>query len=339
VAVLLLLVGGYVAFTQLGGASGATATLSLTTTPAEALVLVDGDTVGTTPVSRHALDAGSVTLRVRKDGYAPLDTTLTATAGERVRLQNVVLTDVASGGTASDATLAENTASQSAAETSTEPTKTDPEPAASQESSSDVSSQTGSDFEAESTTPVESGSRAEATDPAGSEAAAADGAATGLVDVTPGSPGAVTVLIDGNAQSGGQAVPLTEGTHTVTCRHQRHGAIETTVTVSEGQTETLRCYFEHELTVTTQGPWGRIWLNRSDTGQQTPSTLSLSPGTHRIEVRRKTLDQFSVDGGAVRTKRNGESNISQFRGRSYQIQVDPGFTKVEHAISFKTTGG
>jgi hypothetical protein len=284
-------------------------------------------------------------VKVRKDGYTPLDTTLKAQAGGRVQLQNVALAEAASEGTASDATLADNAgaadgepAANRSADPSatsdpptTEPQTTEPDPP------SDPSAAPGDDAGTEPASapqddPVPSGGNA-------SGPAETEDAPTGLLEVTPGSPNAVTVLVDGTAQPDGQAVTLTEGTHTVTCRHQRHGSVETTVTVAAGRTETLSCYFERDLTITAQGPWGRIWLNRSDTGKQTPSPLSLPPGTHRIELRRETLDDFAVEGGVVRTKRGGESQTSQFGGRSYQIQVDPGFTEVEYAISFKTTGG
>jgi hypothetical protein len=337
VAVLLLLVGGYVAFTQMGGGAGATATLSLTTAPEGALVLVNGDTAGTTPISRYALDAGPVMLEVRKDGYAPLDTTLTAQAGSRVQLQNVALAEAAaSGGTASDATIAENTSSPPPEDRSaSEPEAAEPTSSASQTDAGPASTpeEPASDADAE---PDASGtSDAGGGAPAGPDESGG-GAATGLVEVTPSPAGAVTVLVDGENQPGGQAIPLTEGTHTVACRHPRHGDIETTVTVAEGQTETLRCYFERDVTVnTTGGPWGRIWVDRSNTGEDTPSTLALGPGTHRIEVRRETIDNFSVNGGAVKIDRGGESQIRQFSGRTYQIQVDPSFEKVEYAINFE----
>jgi serine/threonine protein kinase len=341
VAVLLLLVGGYVALTQLGGSSaGATATLSLTTAPEGALVLVNGDTAGTTPVTGYALDAGPVMLKVRKDGHAPLDTTLRAEAGDRVQLQNVTLADASAGASASDATLAENTNDDPVDEPASDPSATPTEPETTNpESPSEPSSSSQGNSETETDPAAQDDQAPTGGDASASAEAASEPGATGLVEVMPGSPSAVTVLVDGQAQPDGQAVSVTEGTHTVACRHQRHGAVETTVTVAAGRTETLNCYFEQDLTVNTLGPWGRIWLNRSDTGQQTPSTLSLSPGTHRIEVRRKTLDGFTVKGGAVRTQRGGESQVNEFSGRSYQIQVEPGFTEVKHAISFETTGG
>ena len=330
VGVLLLLVGGYVAATQLGGSSGASATLSLTTAPAGALVLVNGDTAGTTPINRYALEAGPVMLKVRKEGYSPLDTTVTAEAGARVQLQEVGLAEASSGGAASDATLAENsdppTNNQPATTADTEPT----EPAADPPSSTETRSDEGTEATSESQ-PASGGGGSQAT---GAETeATAPNAATGIVQVTPKPSG--TVIVDGEEQGGGGAITLTTGEHTVTCRHPRYDSVQTTVAVAEGQTEPLTCYFEQTVDVTTQGPFGRIWLNGRNTGKNTNATLSLPPGNHRIEVRRKSLDAFRVNGGAVKVERGGEAQYENFSGQAYQITVEPSFEKVQYAISFK----
>ncbi len=333
--VLLLLVGGYVAFTQLGGgAAGSEATLSLTTAPEGALVLVNGDTAGTTPMNDYALkEAGSFTLELRKEGYTPLDTNLTAEAGGQVTLQNVALAEAGTDAAPSNAQLAENTQEESSSDRSSasEPESTEPGRASDQT----TTSQTGGEETSESANQDDPAgeTNASGTENAGDNAAES-GAATGILEVTP-TPSA-TVLVDDEKQPAGQAVTMMEGEHTVTCRHQKHGSIEKTVTVSEGETKTLSCYFEQEVTVATAGgPYGRIWLNRSDTGESTPSTLSLPPGTHRIEVRRKTLDGFAVNGGIAKTERGGESQVNKFSGRSYQIEVEPGFTKISHRVAFK----
>jgi len=316
VGVLLLLVGGYVAFTQLGGGSGAAATLSLQTAPEGALVLVNGDTAGTTPLDGYALkEAGPVMLEVRKDGHSPLDTTLEATSGERLALQDVTLAEANSGapdgnapsasdGTTSNTTLAENTQEpspdRSPATAESEPTE--PAPADNQTTSA----------QADGEEPTESPTR---DDPARAEteSPSEEGGATGLVEVTP-EPSA-TVFIDGEEQPAGRAVTLMEGEHTVKCRHRKHGSIEKTVAVAAGETQTLSCYFVREVRVNAVGgPYGRIWRNRSNTGKNTPSTLSLPPGTHRIEVRRNTLDNYTVNGGLVKTEREGESQVDKFFG-------------------------
>jgi len=342
VAVLLVLVGGYVGFTQLAGGGGAveTATLSLTTTPQGATVLVNGDTAGTTPITGYAMEAGAVQLQVQKEGYNPVDTTLTAQSGGQVSLQQVALSEA--GDASSAATLAENTPApaENSAGASAEPaggadSESDPKPTASDPASTSSSDPAESTASGSQNTDPTTGTDASKTEAPETGDAGPSGA-TGLVEITPTPSG--TVLVDGEKQPAGRAVTLMTGEHTVTCRHPRYGSVEKTIAVSAGQTTTLACYFEQEVTVTTQGPWGRIWVDRSNTGQDTPSTLSLGPGTHRIEVRRQTLDGFQAKGGVVKRERDGDSQITQFTGDSYQIDVEPTFVKVQHAVSFKTAG-
>jgi hypothetical protein len=324
--VLLLLVGGYVAFAQLSGSSvsEAPATLSLTTAPEGALVVVNGDTAGTTPVTGYALDAGLVVLEVRKAGYVPVDTTLTAAAGGQVSLQTVVLRNAKSDGTASGTTTADDERRSTDDGVSSERTvavsSSQDEPDAGNESTSRSTQSPPEDRRA--TTGEEQTS-----------ATAAEGP-TGLVRVTPRPSG--TVLVDGEKRDG-DTITLRTGRHTISCRHPRYGSTQTTVTVSEGETESLTCYFQREVSVTTRGAFGRIWLNGRNTGKNTNASqpLTLPPGTHRIEVRRKSLDRFRVTGGDVKIERGEEAQYESFSGQGYQIEVQPSFTKVEYAVSFK----
>jgi serine/threonine protein kinase len=329
VAALLVLVGGYVAFSQLGsGGAGAAATLSLTTAPAGATVLVNGDTAGTTPINGYSMEAGAVQLQVRRDGYAPVDTTFTTSAGASVSLQNLALAETGSDDASpSDATLADNTQG-SADRTSPEP-DAQPERQTSDPAPDRTSDPSGTDEPAD---PAPQGGDASAdAEPAEPKDTGTD-AATGLVEVTPKPSG--TVLVDGNDQGGGGSITLTEGEHTVTCRHPRHGSVQKTVTVAAGETQSLTCYFEQPVVVSTTGAWGRIWRNGRNTGKNTNTTLTLPPGEHRIEVRRESLSDFRVDGGRVKIERGGESNIESFSGQAYRVQIEPSFTKVQHAVVF-----
>lgn len=332
VVALLVLVGGYAAFTQLGGSAGATATLSLTTAPAGAMVLVNGDTAGTTPIRSYAMEAGAVQLQVEKEGYNALDTTFTARAGGRISLQNVTLAESESGDTqASDATLADNT--EEASSDDATPSSDPPSDPGSTEPAVDQTPSSPETAEPADSAPQEA---APSNDASTASTNTGTGAATGRVEITPEPSG--TVLVDGAVQGAGGVITLTEGEHRITCRHPRYGSVETTVAVSEGETERLSCYFEHEVTVTTQqGPYGRIWVDRSNTGEDTPATLSLGPGTHQIEVRRQSIDNFQVEGGNFKVERDGDSESGPFVGDVYEIQVEPSFVKVEHAVSFKTS--
>ncbi len=327
---LLVLVGGYVAFTQFGGdAGGAAAMLSVTTAPEGATVLVNGDTAGTTPINGYSMEAGAVQLQIDKEGYSSADTQLTASAGGRISLQDVTLAEAGSDeGTSSDATLAENTQERSS---DPDPETTDPAPDRTSSSSSSDESVPSEREEPSDPAPQESDATSEES---ASESTTGSNAATGLVEVTPKPSG--TVLVDGQDQGGGGAITLSEGTHTVTCRHPKHGSIEKTVAVSKGQTQSLTCYFEHSVTVNTRGAYGRIWLNGRNTGKNTNASepLSLPPGNHRIEVRRNSIDNYQVNGGQVKIERGGSSQIDDFSGTAYRIEVEPSFEKVEYAVVF-----
>lgn len=96
---VLALGGGYWAFVSGGTTAGdassggaAAPTLTLTTDPSGATVSVNDDSVGTTPLTEHRLSAGTVALRVRKDGYQELDTVLQdVTAGSASVIEGLEL--------------------------------------------------------------------------------------------------------------------------------------------------------------------------------------------------------------------------------------------------------
>jgi serine/threonine-protein kinase len=309
VLVLLLAGGGIYTLTQAGDPA-APATLSLTTTPTGATVLVNGDTAGTTPLGGYALEAGAVQLQVKKEGHRPVDSSFTVETGDEVALPDLSLAARAPA-TTDDA--------GPTADARTTPPDAEAEDAA---ASSDPA-----DPEASSSTA--------STGPEPSDTAPAP--ATGTVAVTPQPVG--TVLVDGAARSG-TSVELPVGAHSVTCRHPQGGATQTTVTVTAGQTTRLTCYTEVTVNVTTDGPFGRIWLNGQDTRKNTNAggTLSLPPGTHRIEVRRRSIEGFRVEGGTAKIERGEQSRIDEFAGPSYRLQVEPTFERVEHAVVFSVEG-
>jgi serine/threonine protein kinase len=321
---VLFAVGGYVAALQLGGddSAPAPATLSLTTTPAGATVLVNGDTAGTTPVTGYAFEAGVAQLEVRSNGETALDTTLQAAAGAQVTLQGISVGVPSADGEGGESGTASAQADPNGAES---PSTGDRAPAAEPEQRPRTTDAASAREAAPSADPDQ--------EPATPESSSRP---RGTVTVTPKPAG--TVLIDGEERGGGSAeVPV--GEHTVTCRHPDHGTTQTTVTVAEGQTQTLTCYFTQRVSVNTTGAYGRIWLNGQDTGRNTNAAqpLSLPPGTHRIEVRRRSISNFQVDGGRVKVERGTESETKRFTGSAYSIQVTPSFRKVEHAVVFNVS--
>jgi len=303
-AALLMGVLGVFAVTQMGSGSGAPASLRLTTSPAGATVLVNGDTAGTTPLAGYSLEAGAVQLQVEREGYRPVDSSFTVEPGEQVALNDLSLTrtdqpetspSTADAGATSPPT--EEADEGRAGEK--EPTQTraaDPEPRSATSSSADE------------------------PDPA-----------TGTVEVSVQPVG--TVDVNGESRQDG-SVELAGGEHTVTCRHPDGASVQTTVAVAAGETQRLTCYTEATLNVTTDGAWGRILVNGENTGENTSATLSLPPGDHRIEVRRRSIDDFRVDGGVVKIERDGESRTAEFSGTAYELEVAPAFEQVEHAVVF-----
>jgi serine/threonine protein kinase len=324
VVALLVAAGAVFAFTQTGGDGGSAATLSLSTAPAGATVLVNGDTAGTTPVSGYSMQAGAVQLEVRKDGYQALDTTFTASAGSQVALQNLALAQ-ASAETAGSANPTGGNQSTTAASTAdpagAQPESTEPDPPP--EATAAAADPATADAGASETT----GATEPETEPS-----------TGTVSISTNPVG--TIRVDGEKRTSAGTIQLSAGEHTVSCRHPTGGpSTQTTVTVAAGQTETLTCYTEHSVNINTDGVFGQVWLNGTNTGKQSNAMkpLSLPPGTHRIEVRRRTMDGFQVNGGKVKVTRGSESAYESFTGSSYEVQVEPTFEKVKHAILFEVS--
>jgi len=306
VAALLMGGVGVFAVTQMGG-SEPSASLDLTTAPAGATVLVNGDTAGATPLDGYTLEAGAVQLQVEKDGYRPVDTSFTVERGGRIAVN--------------DLPLARTTDAQEA-----------PAPTADAEASGPP------DDETPTSGPASPESQSERT-----ESAAASSPSTDASDEPDASPATATlalaaqpvgtVEVHGESRQDG-SVELTEGEHTVTCRHPNGASVQTTVTVTAGETQRLTCYTEVTLSVTTTGAWGRIWLNGRDTDENTGATLSLPPGDHRIEVRRRSIDGFQVNGGVVKIERGEASRKVEFSGSTYEMEGTPAFEQVEHAVVF-----
>jgi hypothetical protein len=69
---------------QSSGSTGSTGTgsLSITTTPAGARIYIDGNQVGASPATIPGLATGPHTVMLTLDGYEPLSSTVTITAGE-----------------------------------------------------------------------------------------------------------------------------------------------------------------------------------------------------------------------------------------------------------------
>lgn len=320
VAAVLLFVGGYFAYTQLRGGELSAAELTLTTSPSEALVVVAGDSVGTTPVIDETVQAGGLNVQVRKEGYVPLDTQVTADAGAEVVLRDLQLRQ---------SERAEETATQAAPSTA-EATDSSPTESQSDDSEGDAGIEAASQRE-KTTSP----STTDETDDPTGEASEATSTNTAMATVTIRAEPQGTILIDGEPKEGTGPFELSEGTHEVGCRHPTYGSVERTITVGAGESERHTCYFEQQFRVDTSGPWGFVWINGEQQGSTPTDPISLSPGEHHIELRVESRGDFRVTGGNAKITRGGEERYQEVSGNTYRVQVEPSFTETTHAIVFE----
>ncbi len=320
IAVALLLVGGYFAYAQLRGEPSA-AELTLTTSPSEALVIVAGDSVGTTPVIDETVRAGALPVQIRKDGYAPLDTQVTADAGAEVVLRDLTLRQKE---------LSDETGSEKVRTTAeaTDPSPPEPGPG---DSEGDAGAETETEGE-QATSPSTTDGTNEQTGEAPDEETT-EQAATATVTIRAEPQG--TVVIDGEPKEGTGPFELSEGTHEVGCRHPTHGSVERTITVGAGESEHHTCYFEQQISVNTAGPWGFVWINGEQQGSTPTDPISLPPGEHNIELRVESRGAYRVAGGIARITRGEEEQRRQISGSTYTVQVEPSFTETTHAVVFE----
>jgi hypothetical protein len=92
--------------------SESTGSLSITTTPAGAVVSVDNEAKGISPTMISGLPPGTHALKITKAGYQDFSTTITIEAG-KVREYSTGLTEAVSGATTTSATSAANTPANS----------------------------------------------------------------------------------------------------------------------------------------------------------------------------------------------------------------------------------
>jgi hypothetical protein len=71
---------------QSGAVAGSFGAVSFASRPPGATVIVDGRSVGTTPVRVPSLTAGSHRVRLERDGYHPWATTFSVIAGSEIRV-------------------------------------------------------------------------------------------------------------------------------------------------------------------------------------------------------------------------------------------------------------
>jgi hypothetical protein len=352
-----------------------TVPLSLDTQPGDATVTVNGESAGVAPLRSYRVAAGEVRVQLERDGYAPLDTLLTARAGEALdydlRMRPLASADAAADAPSDASSGADATASADPAPTPDPPPTTD-EPTTQQPTKPPPTTTAAPRLTVTSepsgakvyvgdrllgTTPL----RGYELDRAGNvtidvvragfvqkrvrERVAAGQTRTVSVSLEPAavlrldSPvSGVTVRVDGRdfGEAGG-TFDLEPGTHEIQFTHPRYGSADTTLTVGPSQQRELTCYFEQQVVVNMGGGmWGNVILNGSNTQESTPHKFTLGPGTHRVGVNIARKDVV-IQGGVHRVRTGNRDQQDTFVGDTRTITVRPSFEPRSHALVFNTS--
>jgi serine/threonine protein kinase len=249
------------------------ATLSIVSDPPSSKVTINGKPMGATPLQNVAVDAGSVAIRIDKEGYYLKDTTLVLREGEVVPLRVSLVkvpTQQAQQSTGAQGEPAAQSAISEARPNENTPVESKPVPA-----------------EKKPATPVVRREPAMTT-------------ATLVLRAVPSG----TVRIDGGASEnlGGEASTFTvaAGERTILFEHPRYGTKRTSVRLDPGERKQLTCYFEAYISVSTSGDatWGLLVIDGKTTDVQTPiDGYPLGPGRHRITVAKMGFE--TVEGEKV----------------------------------------
>ena len=334
---LLALVAGVWA---LGGSGSEAATLSITTTPANAAVYVEGDSIGTTPIQNHALAAGPTQVQLRKPGHMPVDTTLQLEAATPYALADVALPRA----TARLAIDTEPAAARVFVDREAVGTTPLNDPLEVPTGERTLRIEKDGYVPVDTVLAVDAAERPVRFSVALSEAAPEDTGDAPAVSSAPPAAAMATLAVEaqprgeitvaGASATGAGTFDVTAGRHEVVCTHPEYGSVRTTVTVQGGQREQLRCYFERPVRVNSE-PWGSVWIDSQRTSRTTPTEepLYLGPGTHEVQVRVERQDRI-LSGGAVRITRGGVDERERFSGYTYALTIEPSFEPVEYAITF-----
>ncbi len=272
---------------------------SLTTSPEEAVVFLNGDSIGTTPMD-YRLEAGTdrLSLRILKTDYASVETTLVVVTGvplvEHFDLKKIAvavsvdsipratLRITSSSGNARVQINGEDRGSTDDAGM-LEVTDVEPGPVT-------VRIRKNGYKDWRETYQVAAGQILSVPATLTANEPEEDLRGTLTVQVVPSG----TVRVQGENCRAGASCSVRAGTRRVTC--SRDGSeTSTTVQVRANRTRSLTCYTEREVAVqvrTEEGtePWATIFVDGDNMGQFSDINYTLGPGDHPIEVRRIEYD-------------------------------------------------
>ena len=279
--------------------SGGAVPLTVVTDPPGALVYVNGAMAGESPLEDYAASGNRTTVRVERAGYVTRDTVLTFSGDAPHTLRLPLVPEPAARADAPAVAITSEPAGafvfvggERVGETPLTVRDTSGVPLAVRVerpgyrpwTRDGVEPGAGAPTELHAVLePVEERVQAPQT-PSQTSAPASPGTLTLVAD-----PGG-SVSVAGQRAAGTGTFSVSAGTHTVRCEHPQYGALEAAVRVRAGQQETATCYFQTRVnvqTTTDTGPtWGAVWINGVNSGETTPTVLTLGPGAYRIEVRR-----------------------------------------------------
>ena len=273
---------------------------SLTTSPQQALVFLNGDSIGTTPIDGHRLAAGTdrVSLRIQKPDYAAVETTLAVVAGTPLAL-NFDLERVTAAPT-SRATLQITSSSGNArvqingddygatdASGVLEVADVEPGPVTVLITKSGykdwretVEATAGQTLAVSATLET-----ADAVDPV------EELRGTLMVQVVPSG----TASVQGENCRAGTACSVRVGNRRVTCSSGGVSA-STTVQVRANRSHTLTCYTEREVVLQVRREdgvslfWATVYIDDAVYDQVQDKRITLGPGRHRVEARREDFE-------------------------------------------------
>ena len=274
--------------------------------PEGATVYVDGSRRGVAPLSDLPAKAGRHQVRVELDGQSVEDSV-----------------DIAAGETLAW-TPGDRWEEGGPSEPAREPSPSTRQPAA---TASSASGTRASDTRTSDTRTSDAGTSGGADE--------AEPVVRGRVDVQEGTPGA-TLTVDGTTRAAGRTHSVRAGQRTIRCRHPEFSAFEETVTVAEGGTAEVGCYYRQPVSVNMIGAWGNVIVDGENTGTPAPTTVRLDPGEHTIGLSVERNDALNVNGGTYRREVAGETTTSgSFSGRVHTIMIEPRVVPVRSAVVFR----
>lgn len=321
----------------------ASPSLSIRTTPAGATVY-DGDTrLGVTPMTKVDLRTSTLALRIEREGYRSIDTSLTVQGAATLDLDltpsqaldrrgGFRLDSSPSGARVylGDSLLGSTPLSAGDLRPGSRTLRLELDGYASATSSVNVQPGRDTDLgvvqlQANRT------SDPRPTDP--DDPPAEEDANPPTATLRLSVPGGSAVVQGQTIQTGG-TVSVEAGTRRVEYRHPFYGSRTETLTLDAGETLERTFYFEQPVTVNTIGSWGNVWIDGENRGN-TPFRDRLGPGRHEIELRINRTDAFSIQGGTW-SQRTGDDadTVERFSGASIVVDIKPGVEETTHVLSF-----